>query len=506
MATGSIIPGSQGEQRGLTYWMERVLEELDEVRSAPEADAVHDLRVALRRCRSLAALMEEVDPDPGWPEMRKIGRKLFRQLGELRDTQVLEEWVEKLGSEYDVVRERLLTNLKKNETAEREAALRAAGKFDVKAWKSFERALGHRARVVAPNSLAAKSLALERFLAARELHLRALRTEKTEPWHALRIGVKRFRYTVEGLLPELYESWGEDLKRVQDLLGEVHDLDVLAETILRVAGDEPEEARAGWMERIAAERERRLEEYRELSMGEQRVWQEWKQGLPQGEEVEAAAMARLQATARALGANRGKAAQIGRIAMKLYRELGRLKAGEAFSGKQHCKVMEAAARLHGIGAGLRAKSPQKAARKFLRRLPLPVGWTEPEWDLLGLVVKYHRGDEPKAKQKGYTRLTKAEREALCAMAGVLRLARVLPKCGVESNQGLRVERSVDALILRAPGLVDSEMAAARVAAGKHLLETVLHRPLIVQPAPGVPKIVELPRVEERAQITAAASD
>ena len=484
--------------------MERVLEELDEVRSAPEVDAVHDLRVALRRCRSLAAVMEEVDPDPGWPEMRKIGRKLFRQLGELRDTQVLEEWVEKLGSENDVVRRRLLAQLKKNETAEREAALRAAGKFDVKVWKSFERALGHRARVVAPNSLAAKSLALERFLAARELHMRALRTEKAEPWHALRIGVKRFRYTVEGLLPELYEKWGEDLKRVQDVLGEVHDLDVLAKTILRVAGDEPEEARAGWEERIAAEREQRLEEYRELSMGVRRIWQDWKQGLPQGEQLEAAAMARLRATARALGANRGKAAQVGRTAMKLYRELGRLNAGEAFTGKQFRKVMEAAARLCGIGAGLRAKSPQKAARKFLQRLPLPVGWTEPEWDLLGLVVKHHRGEEPRVKQKGYGRLTKEERQAVCAMAGVLRLARVLPKCGVESNQGLRVERSVDALILRAPGLVDSEMAAARVAAGKHLLETVLDRPLIVQAAPGVPKIVELPKREETMQ--AAASD
>src|SRR5260221_4349584 len=245
MAAGSILPGSQGEQRGLTYWMERVLRELEEVRSAPEADAVHDLRVALRRCRSLAAVMEEVDPDAAWTEMRKIGRTLVRQLGELRDTQVLEEWVAKLGDEGAAVRQRLTAHLQKLEAVEKEAAVRAAGKFDAKAWKSFERVLGHRARVVAPNSLAAKSLALERLLAARELHLKALRTEKPEPWHELRIGMKRFRYTVESLLPELYESWGEDLKRVQDLLGEVPDLDVLAETILRGAGGVPEEGAAG---------------------------------------------------------------------------------------------------------------------------------------------------------------------------------------------------------------------------------------------------------------------
>jgi len=485
--------------------MERVLEELDEVRTAPEADAVHDLRVALRRCRSLARVMEEVDPDPAWPKMRKIGSKLFKQLGALRDTQVLEEWVSKLGAEGGVVRQRLLTHLGKNEAEERAAALRAAGKFDAKAWKSYERVLGHRARIVAPNSLAAKSLALERLTAARELHLKALRTVKPEPWHELRIGVKRFRYTVESLLPELYESWGEDLKRVQDLLGEVHDLDVLAETIARVAGDEPEEARASWMERIAAERETRLDEYRQLCMGEKRLWQDWKQGLPQGEQLEAAAMARLQATARALGANRGKAAQVGRIAMRLFEELRRVKAGAVFAKTSLNKVMRAAARMCGIGTGLRAKSPQKAARKFLQRLPLPVGWTEPEWDLLGLVVKYHRGEEPRVKQKGYGRLTKEERQAVCAMAGVLRLARVLPKCDVESNQGLRVERSVDALILRAAGLVDSEMAAARVAAGKHLLETVLDRPLIVQGVAVGAKVVEMVRKEEALQVAVVGS-
>src|SRR5260221_10666370 len=319
MASGSIIPGSQGEQRGLTYWMERVLKELEEVRSAPEADAVHDLRVALRRCRSLAAVMEEVDPGAAWPEMRKIGRKLFRQLGELRDTQVLEEWVGKLGAEGAAVGQRLAAHLEKLESEEKEAAVRAAGKFDAKAWKSFERVLGHRARVVAPNSLAAKSLALERLLAARELHLKALRTEKPEPWHELRIGVKRFRYTVESLLPELYESWGEDLKRVQDLLGEVHDLDVLAETIAGVAGDEPEEARASWMERIAAERETRLDEDRQLCMGEKRLWQDWKQGLPEAEEMEAAAMGGLQGTSKALGANGGEPAQVTGLGVELCR-------------------------------------------------------------------------------------------------------------------------------------------------------------------------------------------
>jgi CHAD domain-containing protein len=503
MATGNTIPGPKPEHRGISHWMERVLKELDEVRTSPEPDAVHDLRVALRRCRSLAAVMEEVDPDAAWPEMRKLGRKLFRQLGELRDTQVLEEWVNKLGNAADPVRERVLAHLGKLEAEEREAGLRAAAKFDQRAWKEHEHVLRRRVRAVPANSMAAQSLALERLLAAKELHLQALRTEKPEPWHALRIGVKRFRYTVESLLPELYEQWGEDLKHAQDLLGEVHDLDVLAGTIEKVAGEEPAQSREEWRQRIATERAARLEEYRQMCMGERRLWQEWREGLPKGSRLEAAALARLRATARALDASHGKAAEVARLGQRLFEKLSKVQAGGAFANKGLRKVFRAAARLHGIGAGLQAKSPQKAARKFLRRLVLPVGWTETEWELLTLVVRYHRGAEPNAKDKAYARLGKDEQEALCAMAGVLRLARVLRKCGVETSKDLQVERSVDALIVRVAGLENTEASAARVAAGKHLLETVLDRPLIVQATPGVPKIVELPRVEQAFQ---AASD
>ena len=94
------MAGSRAEHRGLTYWMERTLKELEKVRETPDADAVHNLRVAIRRCRSVAAVMQEVDPDPAWPEMKKLGRKLFRQLGELRDTQVLEEWTRRLSASF----------------------------------------------------------------------------------------------------------------------------------------------------------------------------------------------------------------------------------------------------------------------------------------------------------------------------------------------------------------------------------------------------------------------
>ncbi len=505
MATRSTLPDSPREIRGLQYWMERVLKELDSVRKAPEPDAVHDLRVAIRRCRSVAAVMEEVDPDGAWPEMRKLGKKLFRQLGELRDTQVLEEWTNKLGPELDAVRERLLVGFATREKDSQAAALKAADKFDQKSWKKLERKLQQRSRLVAADGLAAECLALERLEAAKELHVRALRAEKPEAWHALRIGVKRFRYTLEGLLPARYEEWGENLKRIQDLLGEVHDLDVLSARIGELSSD-LDQSRSAWAERIASQRHERIELYRELTIGEGGIWQQWRHGLPEGSRLTTASLARLRATAKALELNPQRSALVSRLATRLFDAFAKLHSKPLLVNKETRKIMRAAAWLHGIGAGLDTESPQKAARKYLRRMVLPPGWTETEWEIMANVVRYHRGGLPDLKHKSISRFSAEEQKTICTLAGVLRLARAISKSGVPTATGLRVEKSVDALIVRVPGLEESEENAARLAAGKYLLESSIGEPVIVKAAALVPKLLQLPRKEEPPQASAAASD
>ena len=493
MATvAPLSSGTRPEHRGLSFWMERVLKELENVRSSPDADAVHDLRVAIRRCRSLAAVMEEVDPDPAWPAMRKVARKLFRSLGALRDAQVMDEWVKKLAPETDSVRAHLQVACESRIAGFRQAALRAAGKFDEKAWRRLERTLRQRSRFVQVGSLEAECLALERFESARELHAKALRTEKPNPLHALRIGLKRFRYTVEALLPEQYAAWSENLKRVQDLLGEVHDLDALTATMKRSISVDTEDVRRAWEDTLRRERHQRVETYRRLTLGKTSLWNEWRAGLPTNGRVEAAAMARLRATARSTDPRPRRTSQVSRIAVALFDAFRRGESAPAFTDASFRRILLAAARLQRVGGVRAGKSPQKNARKFLLGLPVPPAWTNEEWDLLASAVRYHRGAEPRAKSGVFSRFSAEQQNKVRVLAGVLRLARALRKCGVESGAGICAEKSSDAIILRVPNLADDVNTAARLAAGKHLLEDYLQKALIVKPAPKSDKVVTLP--------------
>ena len=237
MATVTSRRSTRPRRLRLASQMGRVPKALRRVDTSLDAEAVHRLRVALRRCRSLAALIEEVDPHPAWAEMQRLSRKLFRRLGALRDTQVLDSWVKKLTPADDPVRAALIPVLERREVEPRAQVRRAVKHFDQRAWKRLARTLERRARVVPPNSLAAQCLVLERYEELHRLHVRAVRTERPTPWHALRVSVKRFRYAVESLLPARLVAWGAGLQQMQDVLGEIHDLDVFDGFVVKETAD-----------------------------------------------------------------------------------------------------------------------------------------------------------------------------------------------------------------------------------------------------------------------------
>src|SRR5215470_6397866 len=172
------LPAKAAETKGLLFWMERVLEERERVMASPDEDSVHDLRVALRRCRSLASVFEEIDPHPAWRELRKSSRKLFRSLGVIRDAQVQEAWTLKLAGADDPLRGQILYAVKAGRVRQERDAKKSAAKFDAEDWVRLSHELRPRLRFLSADGDSALCLALERHGEAVELHRRALRTEK----------------------------------------------------------------------------------------------------------------------------------------------------------------------------------------------------------------------------------------------------------------------------------------------------------------------------------------
>ena len=461
--------------------MARVLKALRRVRKSADPESVHRLRVALRRCRSLAVLMEEVDVHPSWTRLRRVSRKLFRTLGELRDTQILEEGVKNVTVANDPLRQTLLGVFERREKKPLARARRAVKQFDQRAWTRLARTLQRRARFVPANSPAAECLALERYQELRRLHVRAVRTQQPQPWHELRVAVKRFRYAIESVLPARAALWDEGLQEMQDLLGEIHDLDILMNAVRKESADVDAHSVGTARQRILARRQVCIDEYRQRAPGRSGLLHDWNAGLPHGAQIEKAAAARLRATALAMDPHPCRTALVSQLALQAFDAL-RATDATVFRNERARRILQAASELHAIGSGSHHASRQKAARDVVRALPAPPGWTRADWDVLALVVRYHRGAEPKRTHRSFARLSKKRQEVVRVLAGVLRLARALRRCGVQARPRLHADATAKAVRLRVIGLMDTRANAARLTAAKHLLDRDLGRPLFIESA------------------------
>ncbi|MGA9353452.1 MAG: CHAD domain-containing protein [Terriglobales bacterium] len=472
---------------GLRAWMERVLEECDRTAVGFDADPVHDLRVALRRCRSLADGLVALDSDPSWKEMKKAGRKLFRALGELRDMQVMEEWIEKLtfaeeraqpGS-TDPVAQKLLDHIHAREAECKMLAWKDLEQFDRKRWRQWSRTLPGRAARVRQGSAVYLHLALEKWTAAYDLHKRAIRTRSQVALHELRIGIKRFRYIVENFLPQQHARWGDDLKELQDLLGEVHDLDVLWATALAVQAFPDMESRKRWREKLNHERQGRIDRYRELMIGRQSLWRTWRAELPSGPQLRVAALARLRVWAGFLDPDFGHSQRVAQLSVQLYEGLARAGILDHGAAADMHDVLQAAAFVHDVGKAKGQSGHQKRSYRMIREMARPLGWSARELELAAVVARYHRGALPSLRAQEMRSLELPDRHLALQLAGVLRLANALDThSGITPK--LEVELRDRVVIVQLAGYAPLDRAAESIAAARHLLETVLRRPVMVK--------------------------
>ena len=524
---------------GLRYWMLRALEECENVSADFNADAVHDLRVSLRRCRSLADGLMALDPDPDWKAMKKAGKALFQRLGDLRDIQVMEKWIEKLQNadvtqavphkipqsdpnpdsiptdstthtgEFDTAAEAFLKILSTREAEQKREAQAALEEFDRKQWREWAKTLPARAAHIRPGSALFKHLALERWTQARELHNRALRNRSQTALHSLRIGIKRFRYIVENFLPAEHQAWSNDLKEMQDVLGEIHDLDVLWSAAVSCHIFPDPASRNLWHQRILTGRAQRLDRYRAKMLGPDSLWQIWREKLPKGKQIQQLATRRMKLWANGLDPDFPHSERVASLALQLYD--GLLVSGwqPAVDGVSARSSLLAAALLHDVGKSKGEKGHHKAALTLIRKHGNPLGWNQTDMQRAAIVARFHCGSLPTRRHKTLCDLLPGEQRATIQLAAILRLANAMDSAHDGRIRRIKIENSGrrngqtdtsrrnprnggflrkaarltpnEALVITAEGYSPLASSAQTIAAERHLLETVLHKPVVIKP-------------------------
>lgn len=194
-------------------------------------EAIHDLRVAIRRVLAWIAVREALlGPNRDLRAARSSLKALMSPLGKLRDAHVKRDWIRKIVPEGD-------------EPSYLYAVQVAS---DVLRWEARVRErLGaqstRRLRVPFPKGAGGRGGRLEAAIPSPELlgemerevskHLNAaLDPAHPEALHRMRLAFKKYRYAwevLEPLLPRAARNRAKRLHDFQTLLGTIHDFDVI---------------------------------------------------------------------------------------------------------------------------------------------------------------------------------------------------------------------------------------------------------------------------------------
>ncbi|MEZ4316117.1 MAG: Ppx/GppA phosphatase family protein [Myxococcota bacterium] len=134
------------------------------------------------------------------------------------------------------------------------------------------------------------------------------------------------------------------------------------------------------------------------------------------------------------GADPTHAALVERLSMQLFDGLAPIHR----MGFSEREMLGYAAQVHDIGHHISGKNHNKHAQYLIRNTQMH-GFTAPEVDVLGNLVRYHRGGKPKATHLEFNALSADDRQRVRVLAGILRLADSLDRSHEGVVQSLDVE-------------------------------------------------------------------
>jgi exopolyphosphatase/guanosine-5'-triphosphate,3'-diphosphate pyrophosphatase len=132
----------------------------------------------------------------------------------------------------------------------------------------------------------------------------------------------------------------------------------------------------------------------------------------------------VHAVGRRFGYEDVHAQQVARLAESIFDQLVPHAAGKLT--RHHRTLLSAAALLHDVGYHIAHENHHKHALYLIRNSEL-TGFSEAERDVIANVARYHRGPSPKERHDDFATLNEPDRETVCALASILRIADALDR-------------------------------------------------------------------------------
>lgn len=251
----------------ISHRLEEMFQHTDGVRAGEDIEAVHDMRVGSRRLVAAMKVFGECFPGYEYQLLLKEARRVTRRLGAVRDLDVLIDHYEglrerarpeeQLGVDYFIavhhrLRERarrpMLAALREIERDDLGGRIRRYLQDESAAYRfGLHAPAGHRRRVEPTGSFrtAAPPILEDRYRTFYSFEPYVSDPEEVEQLHEMRIAAKWLRYTMELFAPAYANRLKSEIsavKKIQELLGDLHDSDVRRE-ILRGMLDGPPDLR-----------------------------------------------------------------------------------------------------------------------------------------------------------------------------------------------------------------------------------------------------------------------
>jgi CHAD domain-containing protein len=507
--------------------------EIDGVKTAQDIEHIHRMRVASRRLRAALPLFASCFPEKKYQQWMEEIRKVTRALGEARDTDVQIVFLTKLIKKRDArkhaddpdnalsirlpgdVETILLSGLQKKRLKLQTAVVSSLEKLEKSSVIDEIRVFLHNQEMRAKSTRKKPSPYGIAPVAASRIARRLTKLLSYETWvhnpdaiaehHAIRIAAKKLRYTMEVYGPLYRRGLKKPLsrvKKIQEILGDLHDCDVWIDTVMVMLVKERltsqattgrENMRVSKVTRYKhflaeREKERKILYQRFVrfwdSLGRSRLWDELRKNL----NAERKSTYRFSGTfndndirasvsnlAAVYGEGLTHSRKVTDLALMLFDDLEPLHR----MGTRERFLLEYAGLLHDIGwkFGKRGHSARSAVM-ILSDENLPVDVIDR--GIIGLVAKAHRGKIRFESEGFFSLLSSDDRNNVLMLAAFLRIADGLDYLHLGSTESVHCTINPQEIILEISALRDISAEKEQTLLKSDLFIRVFERTLVIR--------------------------